>query len=116
MAELVDAPDSKSGHFGGVGSIPSTPTIIFLFINIAITKDKQKNTTLKAYILKVRPNFSADKPTIAGPNIKPEKAMLETCEIVTGIGSEEILIATLYTIGMMLDVKKPKKIIATKIK
>ena len=27
MAELVDAPDSKSGHFGGVGSIPSTPTI-----------------------------------------------------------------------------------------
>ena len=29
MAELVDAPDSKSGHFGGVGSIPSTPTIFF---------------------------------------------------------------------------------------
>ena len=29
MAELVDAPDSKSGHFGGVGSIPSTPTISF---------------------------------------------------------------------------------------
>ena len=28
MAELVDAPDSKSGHFGGVGSIPSTPTSI----------------------------------------------------------------------------------------
>ena len=28
MAELVDAPDSKSGHFGGVGSIPSTPTIV----------------------------------------------------------------------------------------
>ena len=28
MAELVDAPDSKSGHFGGVGSIPSTPTKI----------------------------------------------------------------------------------------
>ena len=26
MAEQVDAPDSKSGHFGGVGSIPSTPT------------------------------------------------------------------------------------------
>ena len=26
VAELVDAPDSKSGHFGGVGSIPSTPT------------------------------------------------------------------------------------------
>ena len=26
MAELADAPDSKSGHFGGVGSIPSTPT------------------------------------------------------------------------------------------
>ena len=26
MAELVDAPDSKSGHLGGVGSIPSTPT------------------------------------------------------------------------------------------
>ncbi len=26
MAELVDAPDSKSGHCGGVGSIPSTPT------------------------------------------------------------------------------------------
>ena len=30
MAELVDAPDSKSGHFGGVGSIPSTPTKIIL--------------------------------------------------------------------------------------
>ena len=30
MAELVDAPDSKSGHFGGVGSIPSTPTNICL--------------------------------------------------------------------------------------
>ncbi len=29
MAELVDAPDSKSGHFGGVGSIPSTPTRLF---------------------------------------------------------------------------------------
>ena len=26
MAELVDALDSKSSHFGGVGSIPSTPT------------------------------------------------------------------------------------------
>ena len=26
MAELVDAPDSKSGHFGGMGSIPSTFT------------------------------------------------------------------------------------------
>tara|TARA_Y100000741_G_scaffold283711_1_gene223450 strand:+ start:299 stop:424 length:126 start_codon:yes stop_codon:yes gene_type:complete len=37
MAELVDAPDSKSGHFGGVGSIPSTPTKIIIkkliFIN-----------------------------------------------------------------------------------
>ena len=34
MAELVDAPDSKSGHFGGVGSIPSTPTnnTLYLFI------------------------------------------------------------------------------------
>ena len=26
MAELVDAPDSKSGHFGGVGSIYSKHT------------------------------------------------------------------------------------------
>tara|TARA_Y100000294_G_scaffold80220_1_gene75382 strand:+ start:275 stop:1276 length:1002 start_codon:yes stop_codon:yes gene_type:complete len=33
MAELVDAPDSKSGHFGGVGSIPSTPTINMDIIN-----------------------------------------------------------------------------------
>ena len=32
MAELVDAPDSKSGHFGGVGSIPSTPTIKYKWI------------------------------------------------------------------------------------
>ena len=31
MAELVDAPDSKSGHFGGVGSIPSTPTNNFCY-------------------------------------------------------------------------------------
>ena len=31
MAELVDAPDSKSGHLGGVGSIPSTPTKIDLY-------------------------------------------------------------------------------------
>ena len=26
MAELVDAPDSKSGHFGGVGSIKAKYT------------------------------------------------------------------------------------------
>ena len=26
MAELVDAPDSKSGHFGGVGSIKADCT------------------------------------------------------------------------------------------
>jgi len=25
-SDRVKAPDSKSGHFGGVGSIPSTPT------------------------------------------------------------------------------------------
>ena len=43
MAELVDAPDSKSGHFGGVGSIPSTPTI---FINCMIYLRKLYDWTL----------------------------------------------------------------------
>ena len=43
MAELVDAPDSKSGHFGGVGSIPSTPTInntFFLSVQIDLWPEK----------------------------------------------------------------------------
>ena len=47
MAELVDAPDSKSGHFGGVGSIPSTPTI-FLLIRISKIIDVIKNIIQKA--------------------------------------------------------------------
>ena len=34
--------------------------------------------TPKAYILKVKPKFSADIPTNAGPNIAPTKAILET--------------------------------------
>ncbi len=78
MAELVDAPDSKSGHFGGVGSIPSTPTILFLRIinNISVAI---KNIIMpKAYMLNVKPKVSAEIPTTAGPNIAPTKAILDT--------------------------------------
>ena len=39
------------------------------------------------YILNVNPNVSAEKPTKAGPNIIPVKAILDTWDIVTGIGS-----------------------------
>ena len=45
MAELVDAPDSKSGHFGGVGSIPSTPTNSMHIIK-SIYKNKINNNFL----------------------------------------------------------------------
>ena len=49
MAELVDAPDSKSGHFGGVGSIPSTPTkemkILRSLYNWTLEKAEHKYST-----------------------------------------------------------------------
>ncbi len=49
MAELVDAPDSKSGHFGGVGSTPSTPTIKMNILrslyNWTLTKAEHKYST-----------------------------------------------------------------------
>ena len=77
MAELVDAPDSKSGHFGGVGSIPSTPTNLSSRIIKNISNAIKKNITPKAYILNVKPNVSAEIPTMAGPNIAPTKAMLD---------------------------------------
>ena len=60
MAELVDAPDSKSGHFGGVGSIPSTPTILFLFIKKIIKQEIIKKIIQRRYMLNVSPNFSAE--------------------------------------------------------
>ena len=94
MAELVDAPDSKSGHFGGVGSIPSTPTTLFnfkfqpvvfvcsfgyvLFIKISIKVAIENIMNPNMYILKVRPYFSADKPTSAGPKIIPVNDILVT--------------------------------------
>ena len=78
MAKLVDAPDSKSGHFGGVGSIPSTPTILFSRIIKNISNAIKKNITPNAYILKVKPKVSAEIPTTAGPNIAPTKAILDT--------------------------------------
>ena len=52
MAELVDAPDSKSGHLGGVGSIPSTPTILLYNLKMfrklyewMLKKASQKNAS-----------------------------------------------------------------------
>ena len=49
MAELVDAQDSKSGHFGGVGSIPSTPTknmnILRRLYNWTLNKSAHKNAS-----------------------------------------------------------------------
>ena len=49
MAELVDAPDSKSGHFGGVGSSPSTPTkkmnILRSLYNWTLNKAGHKNAS-----------------------------------------------------------------------
>ena len=91
MAELVDAPDSKSGHFGGVGSIPSTPTISLKNISIyfwALSFEafiinninaEIKNIKIpRRYMLNVKPNVSADKPTRAGPNIIPVNEILVT--------------------------------------
>ena len=115
MAELVDAPDSKSGHFGGVGSIPSTPTNLSLRIIKNISNAIKKNITPKAYILNVKPNVSAEIPTMAGPNIAPTKAMLDIWEIVTGIGFWEFLTACRNTIGMTLEINIPKTVIAIKI-
>ena len=40
----------------------------------------------RRYMLNVRPNLSADKPTRAGPNITPVNEILVTWDIVTGIG------------------------------
>ena len=91
MAELVDAPDSKSGHFGGVGSIPSTPTISLKNISIyfwvlafeefiisSINVEIENIRMPRRYILNVKPNISADKPTRAGPNITPVNEILVT--------------------------------------
>ena len=92
MAELVDAPDSKSGHFGGVGSIPSTPTIFFkkifqfifwapefaVFIMNSINEEIENIRMPRRYMLNVKPNISADKPTRAGPNITPVNEILVT--------------------------------------
>ena len=78
MAELVDAPDSKSGHFGGVGSIPSTPTNLSSRIIKNISKAIKNIITPNAYILNVKPKVSAEIPTTAGPNIAPTKAILDT--------------------------------------
>ena len=49
MAELVDAPDSKSGHFGGVGSIPSTPTTVLFFIAVNNKNEIPKKIKPSAY-------------------------------------------------------------------
>ena len=76
MAELVDAPDSKSGHFGGVGSIPSTPTTVLFFIAVNNKNEIPKKIKPSAYILKVNPKTDAEKPTIAGPNKAPACPML----------------------------------------
>ena len=40
----------------------------------------------RRYMLNVKPNISADKPTRAGPNITPVNEILVTWDIVTGIG------------------------------
>ena len=65
MAELVDAPDSKSGHFGGVGSIPSTPTNLSSRIIKNISKAIKNIITPNAYILNVKRNVSAEIQTTA---------------------------------------------------
>ena len=115
MAALVDAPDSKSGHFGGVGSIPSTPTTVLFFIAVNNKNEIHKKIKPSAYILKVNPKIDAEKPTIAGPNKAPAWPMLVIWEIVLGMGSLEILTANLITIGNKFDVKNPKIIIAKRI-
>ena len=66
----------------------------------------------RRYILNVKPNISADKPTRAGPNITPVNEILVTWDIVTGIGWGENLIDCLFTIGITFEIKKPKRITA----
>ena len=82
---------SKSGHFGGVGSIPSTPTIslkniliYFLAVTFEVFIINSINVEIvniripRRYMLNVKPNISADKPTRAGPNITPANEILVT--------------------------------------
>ena len=107
--------DSKSGHFGGVGSIPSTPTNLSSRIIKNISNAIKKNIIPKAYILNVKPKNEAETPTKAGPNKAPACPMLVICEIVLGIGSVETFTASLITIGNKFEVKKPKNIIPKRI-
>ena len=65
----------------------------------------------KAYILKVKPNVSAEIPTTAGPNIAPKKAILDTWEMVIGIGLFEYRTACLNTIGITFEIKNPNIVI-----
>ena len=65
-------------------------------------------------MLNVSPNLSAEKPTIAGPKIKPDIPILDTWDIVLGIESLEYLIACLKTIGPKLDDEKPNIVIPIK--
>ena len=69
-----------------------------------------------AYILNVSPKNSAENPTIAGPKIKPENPMLDIWDIVIGIDSLVFFTASLKTIGVILEVKKPNKVTPNKIK
>ena len=57
MAELVDAPDSKSGHFGGVGSIPSTPTTVLFFIAVNNKNEIPKKIKLKYFYIFLKKHF-----------------------------------------------------------
>ena len=72
MAELVDAPDSKSGHFGGVGSIPSTPTkqilLMIVFRNLydwTLKQSSKKNAKwFLAFISFIESSFFPIPPDI----------------------------------------------------
>ena len=83
-----------------------------LFIKISIKVAIENIMKPKMYILKVKPYFSADKPTSAGPKIIPVNDILVTWDIVTGIGCEECFMDCLITIGITLDTKNPKRITA----
>ena len=64
--------------------------------------------TQSRYMLNVKPIYWAVYPTIAGPNIKPEKPKVVRFETVREMGSEETIIACLITIAIKFAVNKPK--------
>ena len=91
--------------------------ITTFYFFIYISKQEFKNQTRqRIYILKVRPKYSAEYPTSAGPKIKPKKPIVNKFETVKPNGSFPAFTPSLKTIPKKFAVPKPNNITHKEIK